>query len=486
MLLKRIPKMNIFDDQQLQVLMEDTYRILEEVGCAFALDAALDLLEALPGTEVDRDSQRVRFERATIQRALRQCPSTFALHGRHPSRTVTVGGDNVTFTTVIGAPFVQDFKRGRRKGSLADFAELVKIAQMLPEIDVVDSGICEPQDLEVDARSLWRVYTCFKECDRPLAGSTWGQLGVEDSLAIADIVFNTRVDWPVFCSLMSGVAPLGWDDRICEAIIGYARRGQALVIGSLPMGGFTGPITQAGSLTVGYAAQLAGIALAQAARPGTPVVFSCGGSPADMKTGNGSPAGPERALAALAGAQLSRALNLPSRIYAGSTSSKAPDLQAGWEKMLGMLTAIFAGGHYFPLAAGSLDSALVASYELLVADADILGMVRRMLRGIEITPETLAFDVIKEVGPFGEFITHEHTFKHFRGASWEGRVVDRNFYAEWVRRGSKTAEERAYDVWNELLATHEVEPLDPAAEREIKQLIAAREREIERAAAAAG
>ncbi|MBI3980092.1 MAG: trimethylamine methyltransferase family protein [Chloroflexi bacterium] len=484
MLINRFPRVEVLDDQQVEILLDRTYRVLEEIGCVFTLDLAMDLLEALPGTQVDRDRQLVKIDRATVQQAVRQCPNPFILHARNPAKTVPVGGDSVTFTTTIGSPFVQDFKRGRRPGSLADFVELVKIAHMLPEIDVVDSGLCEPQDIEVDARTLWRSYAAFKHCDRPLAGSTW-HLGVEDSMAVADLVFGEQLDRPVYCTIMNGMSPLAWDDRMCEAIIGYARRNQALIFMCGPLGGFTGPMTFAGTLIQGYAEQLAGITLAQAARSGAPVLFGAGAGPAEMKVGQIISGGSEMALSQMIGAQIARRLNLPCRTSGTTTMSKIPDLQAGLERMLGILSAVFGGANHIVHSAATLDSILCANYELMVADADIIGIVQRTFRGIDINPETLAFDVIKEVGPFGEFITHEHTFKHFRGAYWEGRVVDRNFYAEWVRRGAKTAEERAYDVWNDLLAKHEVAPLDPAAEREIERLIAAREREIATAAATA-
>ncbi|MBI3977149.1 MAG: trimethylamine methyltransferase family protein [Chloroflexi bacterium] len=485
MLRNTLPRINVIDDQQLQLLVDQTYRILEEIGHVYTLPEALDLLEALPGTQVDRDKQIVRMDRATVQWATRQCPNPFTLHARNPARSVQIGGDSVTFATVIGSPFVQDLKRGRRNGTLADFIELVKIAHMLPDIDVVDSGICEPQDVEVDARSLWRVYTSFKECDRALAGSTWDR-GPEDSMAIADIVFGRHVDFPVFCTIMNGISPLAWDDRMCQSIIGYARRNQALIFACGPMGGFTGPVTYAGAMTLGFAEVLAGIVLAQAARPGAPVLFAGGGGPGNMKIGTGGGGSHGRLRASLISAQAARHWGLPIRSSGCVTGSKVGDFQAGWEKMLSMMSCILSGANHLVHSVGVLDRILCTSYEMMVADADIVGLAKGLMsREIEITPETLAFDVIKEVGPFGEFITHEHTFKHFREWLWEPVVADRSNWDEWVRRGSKTAEDRAYDRWNELLAKHEVAPLDRAAEREIQALIAAREGEIARVAAVA-
>ncbi|MBI3977291.1 MAG: trimethylamine methyltransferase family protein [Chloroflexi bacterium] len=478
MLRNTLPRIDVIDDQQLDLLIDQTYRILEEIGHVFTLPEALDLLEALPGTQVDRDRQLVKMDRATVERAIGQCPNPFTLHARNPARTVQIGADYVTFTTLVGSPFVQDIKRGRRNGNLADFTNLVKIAHMLPDIDVVDSLILEPQDVEIDARSLQRVYNAFKYCDRALGGSTWDR-GPEDSMAVADIVFNTHVDFPVFCTIMNGISPLAWDDRMCHSIIAYARRNQALIFACGPMGGFTGPVTYAGAMTLGFAEALSGIVLAQAARPGAPVLFAGRGGPGNMKTGFGGGGDHGRLRASIISAQAARRWGLPIRSSACTSSSKVEDFQAGWEKMLSMMTCILSGANHLIHAVGWLDGALVADYESMVADADIVGLVKGLIsRQIEITPETLAFDVIKEIGPFGQYITHEHTFKHFREWLWEPQVADRNTWDEWVKRGSKTAAERAYDRWNELLAKHEAPPLDPAAEREVQRLIAARSQEI--------
>jgi len=237
------------------------------------------------------------------------------------------------------------------------------------------------------------------------------------------------------------------------------------------MAGATAPTTLAGAIAVQNAEILAGITLAQTVNPGTPIVYSASGSSTDMRLGSLTVGAPEGALFSLINGQLAKYYNLPCRIGGAISDSKCVDAQAGYESMMTMLMAQMAGGNFILHGGGIMETYNCVSLEKMMIDHEIVGLIQRIGRGLEVNAKTLAFDLIKEVGPQGGYINQAHTFKNFRQEFYQPAVSDRNNYEQWVKKGSLTAEQRANARWKKLLAEYEEPKLPADVDRDLRKYI---------------
>jgi len=263
------------------------------------------------------------------------------------------------------------------------------------------------------------------------------------------------------------LTPLSYDDKMAGAIIAYAEYGQPQLINSLCIAGATTPVTIAGTVALQNAEVLAGIILAQLVREGTPIVYSASSSNAEMRFGSLVIGTPEDAIFSLINGQLAKFYNLPCRISGALSDSKCPDAQSAYEAAITLSMAQMAGGNFILHSAGIIDTYNTVCLEQMMIDDEIIGMVRRIGRGAEVNEETLAFDVIREVGPQGQFLSHEHTCKHFRSEFYQPVLSDRNNPVQWEAEGSLTAEQRANARWKKLLAEYQ----EPALDKDVDEAL---------------
>jgi trimethylamine--corrinoid protein Co-methyltransferase len=256
-----------------------------------------------------------------------------------------------------------------------------------------------------------------------------------------------------------------------EALLEYARWRQPVIIALLVMAGSTGPITLAGVLAQQNAEILAGVTLAQLVSPGTPVIYGSTSTNILMKTGALSIGSPELALIVVATIQMARHYGLPSRSGGALTDAHYPDAQAGSESMLSLLTAVNSGVDFVVHAAGILSSYLAFSYEKFILDDEMCGMVRRFRRGITVTPETLAYEVIARVGPGGNFLMEPHTVERCRTEFWQPAVYSRESLDMWMTNARPDVAQRARRRWQSLLAEHQDPPSDATALRQLRTYI---------------
>jgi len=252
----------------------------------------------------------------------------------------------------------------------------------------------------------------------------------------------------------------------------YARAGQAISISTLVMAGSTGPITIAGVLAQQNAEILAGIVLAQLIHPGVPVIYGSTSTNIDMRTGGLTIGSPELSLFISAHTQMARFYKLPSRGGGSLTDSSTTDSQAGSESMFSLLTTVNSGTDFVLHSAGILSSYLAFSFEKFVLDDDMIGMVRHYLRGIEVTPETLGYEVIARVGHNGHFIGEDHTLERCRSAFWQPMISDRSGLAGGMsENGKQDATARAKARWKQLLCEYQEPPLDGLISRQIQSYV---------------
>jgi trimethylamine--corrinoid protein Co-methyltransferase len=238
------------------------------------------------------------------------------------------------------------------------------------------------------------------------------------------------------------------------------------------------PLPIASALAQQNAEALAGIALAQLVRPGTPVIYGGFTTNVDMRSGSPAFGTPEGAWALSAAAQLARRYHLPYRGSGTLNTAKIPDAQAAYESMWSLWPAVLSHTNFILHAVGWLDGGLTASFEKFVLDAEMLAMFDYFLQGFEINADTLALDMIDLVGPGGHHFDTPHTQAHYTDAFFETALADRQGYDAWIAQGSPDSIQRANGVWKDLLAAYEPPGLDPGIEQALREFVERREREL--------
>jgi len=269
------------------------------------------------------------------------------------------------------------------------------------------------------------------------------------------------------------VSPLYNTPDEMDGTLAYIKRGVPLLISPEVQAGASGPATLAGLLAQATAEFLAHMVIAQTFWPGLPLMYGCVSNIFDMRKMIPPYGSPEADLLCVATAQMARFYGIPSRGTGGSTDANALGMQAGVESLMSNLMCLLAGVTYVAHAAGEMENTLAVSYEKILVDDEIIGMARRLARGVNVTPDTLAFEVIQAVGPRGSFLDQPHTLRHFRMEQFMPALFDRDKYDVWQAAGGKRAEERARDRYQRILREHRPAPLPADVERELQAIYAA-------------
>jgi trimethylamine--corrinoid protein Co-methyltransferase len=449
----------ILTQDEIERIHETSIKIMKNVGIIFSYAPAREILER-HGAKTE--GQTVYFPISMVESNLKTVPSSFTLYARDPQKNVTIDTERMVCAGPNCSPFVLDLDSGRRIGSLDDFIKIVKLCHLM-NIDVQSQIPCEPCDIDVEVRHNVMTYNTLKYSDKPLMGSSFGYESSMQSIKMAALVFGglkAIMEKPVIASIPCTLTPLSYDDKMAGAIIAYAETRQPQLVNSLSISGTTAPVTAAGTVALQNAEILAGIILAQCVNPGTPIIYSAASSNADMRTAALSIGSPENAIFSLVNGQLAKFYNIPCRISGALSDSKMMDSQAAYETTFTLLMAQMAGGNFILHAAGVIETYNCVSFEKLMIDNELIGMIKRIRRGVEISDDTLAYNAISEVGPKGEFITHEHTLEHFRKEFYIPFLSNRQNTDKWYDEGAIPIERKANAKWKEMLAAY-VEPKLP-------------------------
>ena len=464
-------RFEILTKTQLDKVHATSLRILEEIGLDFGYAPALEVLKK-GGAKID--GQRVFFPPRLVEEQIKKPPAEFTLHARNPENNLVIGGRNTVFAPGYGAPFVTDLVNGRRKATLIDFENFIKLTDASAHQDLLSGTVVEPTDIPPEIRHLRMLYASVKNSDKCFMGSTMGARAARECLQMASILFGSETDLPskpVIFGIVGALTPLKYDARMLEALMEYAAAGQPQIIASLAIAGATGPVTMAGSLALQNAEVMAGIVLAQLIREGTPVIFGGVSSNAEMRNGTLSIGSPEMAMNAAATAQIARYYKVPVRGGGAVCDAKSPGAQASYESMMNLLMARLSGINFVLHCAGILESFNCMSYEKFIIDDEMCGMVKRIQRGYEINPDTLALDVVREVGPGGHFLDKDHTFDHFRSEFYQPQLSNRDDYVSWQGNGFPQNVATANKKYLEILETYEPPELPKDVDNDLRVFI---------------
>lgn len=448
-------------EDHLEAIHGAAIKLLADIGMRVLLPEARTLL-AEAGARVDESEQHVFFDPDLVAASVAAAPARFDIRSRTGERDVAMGGRSVAFFPVAGPPHSIDLDRSRRAGNLSEFEDFIKLTQAYDVLHGLTPAV-EPQDVPLEVRHLHMTLSQLLLSDKVPFIYSRGRAQVADCLEMIRIAsgldHDRFVQEPWCWTVINTNSPRQLDLPMCEGIIDFARNGQALVITPFTLAGAMAPVSMAGALTLQHAEALAGITLAQVAKPGTPVVYGAFTSNVDMRSGAPAFGTPEAFKAAIASGQLARHLGLPWR-SSGVNTSNAPDAQGAYETMINMFGALQGGANMIIHAAGWLESGLSASYEKFVLDVEMLQIVAEAFQPIEVSETEIALDAIAGVAPGGHFFGAPHTLERFRSAFYEPFLFERSNFEQWVESGELTATDRANRVWKEVLAGFEPPPID--------------------------
>lgn len=470
----RRPRIEILGLDGVRRIHEATLEVLERVGVRFPSSRALDTWEA-HGVAVDRATGIVRPRAGIVEQALRQAPPTYTLAARDPTHDLPLDGRHVHLgTDGCGIEVIDPWTGERRRSTLRDVEEIVRVADGLDAIAFHWVAV-SAQDRPPETRALEELAAVWRNSTKHAQSESIVTPGeTEAAIEMAAAIAGGRAELrrrPVLSLMQCSISPLAHDGGAVEAALIAAEAGVPTGFMTMASCAFSGPATMAGSLVVGNAEVLAGLALLQLASPGAPVFYAAAQTAMDLRTGAYTGGGPEDFLFGAATNELADFYDVPLSMGAYATGAKAPDWQAGLENGLSAWMASVAGADML-LGAGLLHGSRIWSYEQLVLDTEIDGIVRAMLRGIALDDASLALDVIAEVGPGGDYLTQQHTRATMRGL-WQARYLDRRPYGAWeADPGAVRA--AALEHARSLLRDHRPEPLDPALDAELTRIVAAR------------
>jgi trimethylamine--corrinoid protein Co-methyltransferase len=475
----RWPPLELVSPEQIEQLHDASMRILEETGIAL-LDAETCDLWDKAGARVDHKAQQVWIDRGQLMELVAKAPSSFTWRARNPEYNLLIGENAITFLPQAGMAYVASLDMPRRTGTM-EYAEVfMKLGQMSPVMHA-SFGSVEPQDVPISFRHLRGALAHYVLTEKVAGSALHGRIIPADAIEMAKIVFGDPLpDEPVLGSVINCSSPLRYDSRMLGGAITYARVGQIVIVTPFILAGAMSPISMASAIAQQNAEALVGIAILQLVRPGAPAVYGGFTTNIDMKTGSPAFGTPEGAWALAVGAQLARRYKLPYRGSGSLCTAKASDAQAAYETMWTLWPAVMSHTNIVVHAAGWLDGGLTTSYEKFILDMEMLAMFQHFLDSFQINDETLALDMIQEVGPGGHHFGTSHTQARYSTEFYQSFVVgDRQNWENWERAGAQDAEKRANAVWKEMLAHYEQPPLDPGIRESLEDYVARRERDLE-------
>jgi len=460
---------------QVEAIHHAALSVLRDTGMR-VLDPEARRLYARAGAQISDD--RVRFDPAMIAERLLTIPRSFALTARNPMKNLHFGGTHCVFASVGGPAYVMDAENGRRDGTFAEMENYLRLIQSLNVIHQEGGGPFEPMDLPASTRHLDICLAQITLLDKSWQTQTLGRARTMDGLEMAALMLGLPVDRlpTTLLGIINTNSPLQLDIPMAEGLISLAAHGQVNVITPFTLSGAMAPITLAGALTLQHAEAMAGLALTQIVRPGCPAMYGGFTSNVDMRSGSPAFGTPEYTKAAQASGQLARHIGVPFR-SSNVTAANAVDAQAAYESQMSLWGAMMGGAHLIEHAAGWMHGGLTASFEKLILDAEMLGMLQSYLSPIDTSPDSLATETIADVGPGGHFFGAAHTLSRYEDAFYTPLISNWDNHPQWLAKGAQDATQRATGVWKHLLSDHQDPSLDPAIADALQDFVSRRKAE---------
>jgi trimethylamine--corrinoid protein Co-methyltransferase len=457
----------VLSEAQGRRMHEACLEILERVGVRLYLEDAVEIMKKA-GARVD-DGNLVRVPSALVEKALATAPKRVTLHDRGGRPALPLGGARPFYGPGSDCLNIVDHRTGeRRRPVVKDVEEGSAVCDFLPRIDFVMSMVL-PSDVDGTIADRFQMEAMLTFTTKPIIYVTYDASGCRDAVGMAEAVMGGAEalrKQPLAACYINAVSGLRHNKEALEKLLFLAGKGLPSLYIPSSTAALTSPVTPAGSVALDFAGVLVGLVLAQLKREGAPVVVPGmpPGGTMDMKTLVLSYAEPERTLTTA----LARFYGLPTFAIAGASESKIPEGQAAAEAALTLAVETFAGSDLIH-DLGYLESGLTFSLAQLVICDEIVAWLKAFGKEYEVNDETLALDVIAELGPDGDFLNTEHTLKHYRGR-WYPTLFERMNFEAWQNMGGRTCLERAAEKVARILEDHRPEPLPAPVRAKLREI----------------
>jgi len=473
----RLKRIEVLSSDEIQAIHSASLELLSKVGIKIDSPSARNLFKEF-GAEVNDSDLFIKIPESLIKKKLKEVPNSFKLHGPDGKFNFEVNTTSTQFAT-IGTPvkiYDPSKKSGVRKTILADTIKQIRIVDSLKNINCSHVDVW-PNDVNYLSLHAHCIYQWFHNTRKPYGLGCLGRVASQDMMNMASVIVGGEEELiknARFVGFMNPTSPLHLPLLMTNGLEIFAKYKQPTIIAPEALAGATAPVTMAGLLTQINAEIIGGIVLTQLYKSGAPVFFGTVSTITNMKSGNAALGSIETGLITTAIAQLAQYYNIPSRGPGSITDSKVLDVQCGFERLQTLLVAAQAGINYITCA-GTYEETLVESLELLVIDDELVGIVKRLLEGINVDEETIALDVIKKVASNPKkgvnYLGEAHTRKFMRKELFIPTLIDRNRRSTWRKKGSKDIIGRAGEKVEHILQSFIPPELDKEIERELLDYI---------------
>ena len=464
--------LNILTPDEVLQIHTATLGVIESVGVRFPSEKALNILEA-HGAQVDRQTMVARIPGHVIEEYLAKAPPTYTLAALDPSLDLPLDGNHSFLgTDGCGVEILDAFSGERRRTTKQDVMDVARVADFLDAIAFhwvpISAQDCPPESRSLhELQAVWRVSKKHVQTET-IVNEREMVAAIDMAAAIVGGKEALR-QRPVLSIMQCTYSPLGHDGGSLEAGLVAAEAGLPVGYMTMASAGSNAPITLPGTLVVGNAEVLSALALMQMHAPGCPVYYAAAQTMTDLRTGAYTGGGPEDYLFGAATNVLSDFYKVPLSMGAYATGAKEPDWQAGVDNAFSAYMAVLTMSDML-LGAGLLHGSRILSYEELLMDCEIWSMLESMFKGIVVTPESLALDVIRSVGQFGSYLSQRHT-RQFMRERWMPTLIDRRPYNVWEEKKDGACE-WARSKAQDILKEHYPVGIDAGQDAEFSRIIA--------------
>jgi trimethylamine--corrinoid protein Co-methyltransferase len=463
-------------DQDVKRIVDEAIGLLDRSGMHIYSKTARDYLSK-SGAKIEGNGPAVHLPKSLVEDAIASTPSSITLYGRSPDHNVVLEDSRVYYGTGGTAINVIDLESGKRRPSTLEDVKLnARLVDALEHVHLFTINVFPNDIKDVNHIDINRFYWSLRNTTKHIMGGIYSMKGTQQVVEMAGILAGGKEalrQRPFVSFIALVISPFKIDGLYGDITCYIAEQGLPVVTPTEPVCGTTSPVTLAGNILVHTAETLGGIALVQAVKKGGPVIAGSVGSIPNLRTMGIVTGAVERGMLNSATAQIAQHLGLPFYSTAGNSDAKTEDVQAGFESAMSNLLVGMSGANYIHDAAGLFDGDLSISYDKLIMDNELLGMCERVIRGIEVTDETLAIDLIEEIGPGGNFIAQAHTIMNMMDEFYDPSLADRTLYEEWKTSGRLSMKDRARKKLEELMDFHNPCYIDEAKEKEIRSKFSA-------------
>jgi trimethylamine--corrinoid protein Co-methyltransferase len=463
------PRVTLLEEAQKEEIHRSSLRLLQRNGVIVHEEQALGLLEEA-GCSVE--DQRVFIPERVVRRALGTVPQNIEIYDRTGTPAMSLEERKAHFGTGSDTPNVIDFQTGKRRPAvLEDVKRAARLADGLENVDFIMS-LGSAGDCPVERSDRYHFAAMMENSGKPIMFTAWSLEGLQDIYEMAVITAEGTDKLqrrPFLIHYAMAIAPFIHPKDSLQRVLFCAEKQIPVEYHSVDIGGSTAPATLAGSFVQGNARMLSGLVIHQLKSPGAPLIVDTSVVFLDMQTLVPPYMTPEVLLASIMNKEMALYYGIPTFAKAGAGDAKILDQQAGVEIGMTIFNEYLIGNNLIH-DMGYLEMGMTGSLESLVICDEVVSFVKRFGRGVDISPEHLALEVIEEVGPAGNYLTHDHTLKHFREEFWFARLMDHNNHDGWVKRGSKSLSDRAHERAARILEEHTPPALEEKVTEEIYRI----------------